>query len=319
MRFKKDYLSSAFLHKSNSLILIFIRICFSKMTTNFIEQSQEQNMFVHAPHAPKWKLKIESFINLPSVQHFIVFLIVLNAALLGLETNDDIVQAYGHELGLIDHVILMIFTLEIVLLLASRGWKFFHDPWCVFDFIVISISLIPATESLSVLRSLRVLRVLRLINKVESMRKVVAGLLSSLPGLGSVMSLILIVFYVAAVIATNVFGQAFPELFGDLGNTFFTLFQVMTLESWSDGIARPVMAQFPYAWIFFVIFILIATFVVVNLFIAVIVDSLTSDPAEKLGIQTHHHQSDRVEKELAALREELHELKPLLKSSQSKS
>jgi voltage-gated sodium channel len=269
-------------------------------------------MFVHSPDAPAWKHKVENFINRPAIQHFIVFLIVLNAALLGLETNAEIVEAYGRELVFIDHGILMIFTLEIVLLMASRGGKFFHDPWCVFDFIVIGISFVPATESLSVLRSLRVLRVLRLINKVESMRKVVAGLLSSLPGLGSVVSLILIIFYVSAVIATNVFGSAFPDLFGTLGNTFFTLFQVMTLESWSDGIARPVMEHFPYAWVFFVFFILIATFVVVNLFIAVIVDSLTSDPEEKLGIQTHHHQTVRVEEEIAALRQELQELKVLL-------
>lgn len=269
-------------------------------------------MFVHAPDAPKWKHQIEAFMARPFVQHAIVFLIVLNAILLGLETDAAIVERHGHELILLDHAILTVFTLEIVLLMASRGSKFFHDPWCIFDFLVVGISLIPVTESLSVLRSLRVLRVLRLINKVESMRKVVVGLLSSLPGLGSVVSLILIIFYVSAVIATNVFGQAFPDLFGTLGHTFFTLFQVMTLESWSDGVARPVMEHFPYAWVFFVVFILIATFVVVNLFIAVIVDSLTSNPEERLGVEVHHHQTQRVEQEIASLREEIRELKQAL-------
>jgi len=270
-------------------------------------------MFEHAPDAPVWRRKIEAFVNSPAIQHFIVFLIVLNAILLGLETDADIVESIGRELVIIDHGILLIFTLEIVLLMASRGLKYFLDPWCVFDFLVVSISLIPATESLSVLRSLRVLRVLRLINKVESMKRVVSGLLSSLPGLGSVFSLILIVFYVAGVIATNEFGKEFPDYFGSLSNTFFTLFQVMTLESWSDGVARPVMEKFPYAWIFFVLFILIATFVVVNLFIAVIVDSLTSNSEENIGMSQHQH-TPSLETEVRAMRQELAELKTLLKS-----
>ena len=216
-------------------------------------------MFEHAPDAPMWRRKIEAFVSSATIQHFIVFLIVLNAILLGLETDPEIVQSIGTELAFIDHAILFVFTLEILLLMASRGLKYFLDPWCIFDFLVVGISLVPATESLSVLRSLRVLRVLRLINKVESMKRVVGGLLSSLPGLGSVFGLILIIFYVAGVIATNEFGKAFPDYFGSLSNTFFTLFQVMTLESWSDGVARPVMEKFPYAWIFFVLFILLIT------------------------------------------------------------
>lgn len=271
-------------------------------------------MFEHAVDAPVWRRKIEAFVNSPTIQHFIVFLIVLNAILLGLETDAEIVQSIGAELTFIDHAILLIFTLEIVLLMASRGWRYFLDPWCVFDFLVVSISLVPATESLSVLRSLRVLRVLRLINKVESMKRVVSGLLSSLPGLGSVFGLILIIFYVAGVIATNEFGKAFPDYFGNLSSTFFTLFQVMTLESWSDGVARPVMEKFPYAWVFFVLFILVATFIVVNLFIAVIVDSLTSSPKENVGMSDHQHPTD-LEQEVRAMRQEIGELKELLKAA----
>ena len=211
----------------------------------------------------------------------------------------------------LDHVILGIFIIELVLLIIARGTDFFKDPWSVFDFVVIAIAVVPATESLSVLRALRVLRVLRLINKVESMRKVVGGLLSCLPSLASVVSLILIIFYVSAVIATNLFGQAFPELFGGMGNTAFTLFQVMTLESWSDGIARPVMEKFPYAWIFFILFILIATFVIVNLFIAVIVDSLTSGSSSEDN-QAARDQSDVLRLEMQAMRQELRELKALV-------
>ena len=258
-----------------------------------------------------WQQKVEDFVDNPIIQHAIVVLIILNAALLGLETSPEVMHAYGSELVLLDHVILGIFIIELVLLIIARGIDFFKDPWSVFDFAVIAIALVPATESLSVLRALRVLRVLRLINKVESMRKVVGGLLSCLPSLASVVSLILIIFYVSAVIATNLFGQAFPELFGGMGNTAFTLFQVMTLESWSDGIARPVMDKFPYAWIFFIFFILIATFVIVNLFIAVIVDSLTSGSSSE-DSQAVRDQSDVLQSEMQAMRQELRELKALV-------
>jgi len=259
----------------------------------------------------RWQQKVEDFVDNSIIQHAIVVLIILNAALLGLETSQDVMQAYGSELVLLDHFILGIFILELVLLIIARGTDFFKDPWSMFDFVVIAIALVPATESLSVLRALRVLRVLRLINKVESMRKVVGGLLSCLPSLASVVSLILIIFYVSAVIATNLFGQAFPELFGGMGNTAFTLFQVMTLESWSDGIARPVMEKFPYAWIFFILFILIATFVIVNLFIAVIVDSLTSGSSSE-DTQAARDQSDILQSEMQAMRQELRELKALV-------
>ena len=152
-----------------------------------------------------WRNRIEDFMENPWVQNFLVFLILLNAVILGLETDADIMDKMWPQLHSIDHAILWIFIAEIVVLITARGLTYFKDPWCVFDFIVVGIALIPASGSLSVLRALRVLRVLRLINKVESMRKVVGGLLSALPGLGSVFGLILIIFYVAAVIATNLF------------------------------------------------------------------------------------------------------------------
>jgi voltage-gated sodium channel len=217
----------------------------------------------------------------------------------------------GHELILIDHAILWIFIAEIVVLIAARGWHFFKDPWCIFDFLVVAIALVPATGSLSVLRALRVLRILRLINKIESMRRVVSALLGSLPGLGSVFGLVLIVFYVSGVIATNMYASDFPERFGTLGMSFYTLFQVMTLEGWSEEIARPIMAIYPSAWIFFLIFIFISTFIVVNLFVAVIVDSINSIK--------HHEQNkdkeDDVAAKIQALHTEIAELKTLIKTS----
>lgn len=259
--------------------------------------------------ASTWRGRIEQFISHQAIQHFLVFLIVVNAVILGVETNQSVMASWGDELILIDHAILCIFIAEIVLLIAARGLAFFKDAWSVFDFIVVGIALVPASGSLSVLRALRVLRVLRLINKVESMRKVVGGLLSSLPGLGSVFGLIMIIFYVASVISTNLFHKDFPDLFGGLSTSAFTLFQVMTLESWADGIARPVMEMYPYAWIFFVLFILIATFIVFNLFIAVIVDSITADKDK--DDRDHSHQSS-VQEELQHLRTEMTALRLLI-------
>jgi voltage-gated sodium channel len=263
-----------------------------------------------------WKKRIEDFMANPWVQNFLVFLILLNAVILGLETDADIMNSMGHQLLFIDHAILWIFIAEIVVLIAARGMGYFKDPWCVFDFIVVGIALIPASGSLSVLRALRVLRVLRLINKVESMRKVVGGLLSALPGLGSVFGLIMIIFYVAAVIATNLFQHDFPQWFGNLGSSAFTLFQIMTLEGWSQELARPIMEVFPYAWIFFVVFILIATFVVFNLFIAVIVDSITADKEQD---RKDHAQLDAIEHELRTVHRELSELRQLLEKKTEQS
>lgn len=275
------------------------------------------------PNLPMWRQKIELFVNQPKVQHIIVFLIVLNAALLGLETSPAVMQAFGAELVMLDHAILAVFILEILLLIAARGLKFFTDPWCMFDLVVVGIAVIPATESFSVLRALRVLRVLRLINKIESMRTVVAGLLNSLPSLASVAGLTAIIFYVFSVMATNLFGHDFPELFGSMGDSAFTLFQVMTLEGWSEGVARPIMDKMPQAWIFFLLFIMISTFVVVNMFIAVIVDSLNNLEKDTTKIKNEEHS---IHQDVSALRQQvadqkkdLDELKMLLKEQLARS
>ena len=277
-----------------------------------------------------WKGRIETFLALHTVQYTIVSLIVINALLLGFETSEEIMSQYGSLLHLIDHIILGIFIVELILLMSARGLSFFKDAWCLFDFIVIAIALVPASGSLSVIRSLRVLRILRLINKFESMRKVVNGLLGSLASLGSVVGLMLIVFYVAAVVSTNLFGKEFPDYFGDLGASFFTLFQVMTLESWSNGIARPVMEKFPQAWIFFLTFIMISTFVVINLFTAAIVDSFGSDTDSELENKRLEEFKKKAElkeqklmkeinDEFIAIQEELLEVKQFIKQIGNKT
>lgn len=210
-------------------------------------------------------------------QRTIIALIVLNAVVLGLQT------AVGGELhrvlDVVDKVLLWVFVAELVARVVAYGPGFLRDPWGLFDTAIIGIALVPATGALSVLRALRILRVLRLINAVPSMRRVVGGLAAAIPGMGSVAALLVLVLYVAVVIATNLYGKIAPDYFGDLGTSAFTLFQTMTGEAWPD-IAREVMRHDPSAWVFFVIFILVMSFAVLNLFLAVLVSGLESVEAK---------------------------------------
>lgn len=262
--------------------------------------------------------RVRAWIEQPRVQNFIIVLILLNAALLGLETSAGAMAAAGGIIVGLDRAILAVFVVEIALRLYAHRAAFWRDPWSVFDFAVVAIALLPATGPLAVLRALRVLRVLRLLTVVPSMRRVVGALLAAIPGLGSIAMVLLIIYYVFAVIATNLFAASYPEWFGDIGRSLFTLFQIMTLESWSMGIARPVMEHFPYAWTFFIPFILVATFTMLNLFIAIIVNAMQSfHEAEQHGAKAaveaarEHIEAD-LHDEIRGLRDEIRELKALL-------
>jgi len=265
--------------------------------------------------------RIGQFVADSRIQRMILALIVINAVLLGLETSTSVMAQVGDALRAIDKVLLTVFVLELLLRLYAHRGAFFRDPWSVFDLIVVGIALVPASGPFAVLRALRVLRVLRMLTIVPSMRRVVGALLSAIPGLSSIALVLLLVFYVFAVIATHLFGPAFPEWFGHLGRSLYTLFQVMTLESWSMGISRPVMEQVPYAWAFFIIFILFATFTMLNLFIAIIVNAMqtfsegehqsTVDAVEQVGQSIEHE----IHAEVQSLRQELGELKALLREA----
>lgn len=252
------------------------------------------------------------------VQRLVITLILINAILLGLETSPAIMAKAGSFILILDQMILTFFVIEIAVRIYVYRFEFWKDPWSLFDFTVVAIALIPASGPFAVLRALRVLRVLRLLTMVPSMRRVVGALLAAIPGLGSIGIVLLIIYYVFAVIATNLFGTSHPEWFGNLGDSFYTLFQIMTLESWSMGIARPVMDTFPYAWVFFVPFILIATFTMLNLFIAIIVNAMQSYSAaeHQQTVEALHQTQDYIEtdlhKEIQTLRTEIKELKQLL-------
>jgi len=261
---------------------------------------------------------LKAFIEHPRLQKSIIALILINAVLLGLETSPTVMDTAGTFILALDQLILAIFVLEISLRLFVYRQAFWRDPWSLFDFTVVAIALIPASGPFAVLRALRVLRVLRLLTMVPSMRRVVGALLDAIPGLGSIGLMLLVFYYVFAVIATNLFGTAFPQWFGSLGNSFYTLFQIMTLESWSMGIVRPVMETYPLAWAFFVPFIMVATFTMLNLFIAIIVSAMQNyseaehqETVDALQ-QTQEHIEADLHQEMKSLRNEITELKQLL-------
>lgn len=263
-----------------------------------------------APGPVSLRRRIGAWLETPRVQRFLIALILINAVILGLETSRSLMADWGGWLLAADRAILAVFVVEIALRLAVHRLAFFRDPWSVFDLIVVAIALVPASGPLAVLRALRVLRVLRLITLVPSMKRVVGGLLAALPGLGSVSAIIGLIFYVAAVIATKLFSADFPALFGDLGRSAFTLFQVMTLEGWAMEVVRPTMAVYPLAWVFFLIFILSSTFTLLNLFIAVIVNAIQQEHAVEAG---------SADREIAELRQEIAALHSTLRSARAPS
>ena len=257
--------------------------------------------------------KIKIFIESSRFQNFIMALIIINGITMGLETSKNIVETYGEYLHIFDKFVISIFTIEIILRIYVNRLSFFKDPWSIFDFIIVSISLIPTSAGFEILRILRVLRLLRLITIVPQMKKIVMALIKVIPGMASIAALLSLVFYIFAIMATQLYGESFPEWFGTLGETFYTLFQIMTLESWSMGIARPVMEVYPSSWIFFITFVLIATFIMINLIIAVVVDAMGElNNEESHIIEEIQESEDHTKVEVEKLRLEILELKNLI-------
>jgi voltage-gated sodium channel len=251
--------------------------------------------------------KLKSLIESRKFERVVTLLILVNAVTLGLETVPEAMATFGDLLVIVDRLLLLAFTLELAArFLVYRG-RFFHDPWRVFDFLVVGIAWLPATGNLSVLRALRILRVFRMAGMIPSLRRVVGGLVAALPGMGSIMLLLVLVFYVFSVMATKLFGQSFPDWFGSIPASAYTLFQVMTLESWSMGIVRPVMETYPFAWAFFIPFILCTTFTVLNLFIGIIVSAMQSEHEANATAEREalHSDNTAIMQELKALRAEL--------------
>ena len=223
---------------------------------------------------------LRTVVNDPRTERAIMTLIIVNAVILGMETSETLNAKYGTLFDALDHAILAVFVVELTARMIVHRGAFFRDPWSLFDLVIVAIALVPASETFSVLRAMRILRALRLITAVPALKRVVAGLLAAMPGMGSIVLLIGLLYYVYAVMATKLYGHDFPALFGTLGASLFTLFTVMTLEGWVDGVVKPIMEKFPYAWAFFILFIITTTFMVLNLFIGVVVNAMQAEHAK---------------------------------------
>ncbi len=262
----------------------------------------------------EWLRKV---VENPRTERFIMTVIILNAVVLGLETSKTVMASYGWLLELLDHIMLAIFVVELAARIAVHRLAFFRDPWSVFDFIVVGIALVPTTENFSVVRALRVLRVLRLITALPSLKRVVAGLLAALPGMGSIVMLIGLIYYVFAVMATKLFGDDKPEQFGTLGESLFTLFTIMTLEGWVE-VVKGVMEKHPWAWLFFILFIVVTTFMVLNLFIGVVVNAMQAEAMKSADAEREAERAIVQEEaapiltEVKSLRTEVAELRKMM-------
>ncbi|MCW7754811.1 ion transporter [Desulfobotulus sp. H1] len=243
----------------------------------------------------------------PYFKNFIIAMIILNAIVIGMETYPALYQPFKTGFYLIEKIFIIIFTIEIIIrITGSRpSWEFFRDGWNLFDFFIVASSLaLAGGHFVSVLRILRILRVLRTISIIPSLQRMISALLATIPAMGNIAFLLGLLFYVFSVMGTIFFGHISPEYFGSIHITLLTLFQVVTLESWASGVMRPLLEESPWAWLYFVTFILMGTFIIINLFIGVIVNNMQE-------AQTEAEECKR-QLETQALRQEIAELRVLI-------
>jgi len=262
--------------------------------------------------------KLATFLETSSVRNAVLGVILLNAIILGFETSKTMMAQAGGLIVLIDKLCLAVFVAELTAKMIAYRTRFFRSGWNIFDFVIVGISLVPAAQGFSALRALRILRVLRVVSVAPNLRRVVEGFVTALPGMASVFLLMALIFYIAAVMATKLFGMGcaactpemaanFDQWFGTLGRSGYSLFQIMTLESWSMGIVRPVMEVYPNAWLFFVPFIMVTTFAVVNLLVGLIVNSMQDAHQEESVANTDAYRLE-MQKKLISLEDKIDQL-----------
>ncbi|MCK0168769.1 ion transporter [Jannaschia sp. S6380] len=252
------------------------------------------------------RARLNAILDRPETRTAIIVVILFNAVLLGLETIPPVMARFGQAILILDALCLAIFVVELGAKMIAQGRSFWRDGWNLFDTAIVGVALIPGAGTFGVLRALRILRLLRVISVFPRLRRVVEGFVTALPGMGSVFVLMAVIFYIGAVMATTLFGASFPDWFGNLPRAAYSLFQIMTLESWSMGIVRPVMDVYPYAWMFFVPFIMITTFAVVNLLVGLIVNSMQEAHAAE-GVAATDAYRDEVLARLEAIEARLRE------------
>lgn len=217
--------------------------------------------------------------------HSAIVAVILFAGLLaGMETNAALIERHGLLLRVLDATVLAVFIAEIALKLAAHGRRpldYFRDGWNVFDFTIVALCLLPIGGSFAaVLRLVRVLRLLRLVTALPKLQLLVGALLKSLGSMGYVSVLLGLIFYIYAVAGVHLFGPRMPETFGSISVALMSLFQIITLDNWSD-LFNPAKSAAPIAaGVYFVTFILLGTMILLNLFIGIVMNSMAEMHAE---------------------------------------
>lgn len=242
----------------------------------------------------------------PAFNRVIVVVLMVNAVALGLRTAESVSRSLDPVLIGVESAVVAIFVVEMVVKIAAFGRGFFREAWNWFDLIVIAISVVPASGTLLMLRTIRILRTFRLISVLPSMRRVVNALFTAVPGLISILLLLMLVLYTSSIAAVQMFGAIAPDHFGHLGSALLTMFKVMT-QGWPD-VADEIIAVRPLGWMFFVGYIVVTGFIVLNLLIAVIVNAMERQVVEAQAAQeerTEQSQHAQLMAELSALRTQL--------------
>lgn len=274
--------------------------------------------------------KLKKFVESTVFQTVILGVIILNTVLLGLQTVPLLNEVCGTVLKIADYVCLGIFIVEMLLKLVVYRFGYFKDGWNWFDFIIILTSLFSNLAVLSafrvfrvfrVFRSLKALRSMRMVSSLKHLRVIILAIGRSVPSIAWTGLLLMLIYYIFSIIGVTMFVSTFPEWFGDIGKAMYTLFQVMTLESWSMGISRPVMEVFPYAWVYFVPFVLICSFIVMNVVVGIVINSISEVTAiqkdeESGGASANSPDTletgEKIHLEIAQVREHLAALERLL-------
>ncbi len=276
-------------------------------------------------HTGTLRLRLRFFFESKFFQTFIVSVIILNSVLIGAETSPAVMNGFGEYIDFFDLLILVLFIIEIVLKIFVYRLSFFKNSWNIFDFTIVAISIVPAAGSFAVFRALRIIRTLRLLKSIPRLRLIIESLLKSIPSIGWITVLLAIVYYTFSVIGVNIFGASYPEYFGSLSTSLFTLFQIMTLESWSSAIARPIMDGVPFAAIYFISFILIATYTTLNIFIAIVVNTMNEVSLKDLQEEEEHikdfvkEENEKISNQLNTLTEKVDQINKSLGEHTQKS
>ncbi len=265
---------------------------------------------------------LNKIVSDPRFERTIVLLIIVNAIVLGMETYPSLESRFGGVMLWVNHIVLVVFVLEAAMkitVVAPRVGRYFGDGWNVFDFSVVVLSLIPMTGQYAmVARLARLLRVMRLMSTLPELRLIVSTLVRSIPGFANVLLLLFIIFYIYAIAGFYLLHEHDPAHWRTLGLSLLTLFRVLTLEDWTD-IMYIAMQMNPNMWVFFISFVVVATFVVINLFIAVVINNLEDAKKERnMQIKPAASDPDPVGSEIQALREALTRLETRLEEDGSR-